>query len=287
MGTIVDNIILTDMPKMLEILKRNVERNRKLYKGNVSVKNLSWGETISSDFKTPFDLVIGSDITYEEEHTPALISTLLRLTNDKSEIYIGYEERKMGSENIFHTLIPQHFELVERIDVRNLHPAFKDFVGYILHLRRKQRVNRKEKTSIKEEVKNEGKVEKKEETNKGEFESEQKGKKEKTIQSTKSTEQTKATNTTANQTPSTISKTSNEHTTKLINRLKSLRQELHSKRVKRTRQGEMVMLHKSLSSLRSRSRRPTSARFLRQSRIFFEKKRNNENEDEVEVFDFT
>ena len=128
LSTICKSVVMTDLPKMLDILKRNFERNKSLFCQQkpflYSVTSLEWNnKTEIQNLNPPFDIIVGSDITYEEEHIPSLVETLLQLSNDDTEIFIGYEERKMSSESLFFKLVEVHFEITETVDVRNLHDS--------------------------------------------------------------------------------------------------------------------------------------------------------------------
>ncbi len=45
-----------------------------------------------------------------------MIDTLKALSNEETEIYIGYEERRLDSESIFYTLADRNFEY-EKVDL--------------------------------------------------------------------------------------------------------------------------------------------------------------------------
>ncbi len=44
----------------------------------------------NDSIKGKFDLIVGTDIMYVQEATPALINTLSELSHDKTDIYFAY-----------------------------------------------------------------------------------------------------------------------------------------------------------------------------------------------------
>lgn len=115
--------LITDLPSMIPLIKRNVKKNESSLKGNVEVKPYEWGtdlQLLSSSVANDFDIILVADCIYYKEvtlhknslQTPlkcsfhisfqsldSLIQTLLGLlkrplSNTKVEAYVSYEDRE-------------------------------------------------------------------------------------------------------------------------------------------------------------------------------------------------
>ncbi|GKF07955.1 protein N-lysine methyltransferase METTL21A, partial [Tanacetum coccineum] len=88
-------VILTDMPDRLRLLKRNVEDN--LYgnvRGSATVNELMWGDRPDRELLEPLpDFVIGSDVIYSEEAVTDLLDTLIELSGIETTIILAGELR--------------------------------------------------------------------------------------------------------------------------------------------------------------------------------------------------
>lgn len=72
------NVLLTDLPDAMDILKRNVEVTRPVSSsGKLAAAVLNWDEPLPDSIaKQRFDLVILSDCTYNSDSIPGLVTTL-------------------------------------------------------------------------------------------------------------------------------------------------------------------------------------------------------------------
>ncbi|CAK9154937.1 unnamed protein product [Ilex paraguariensis] len=88
-------VILTDLPDRLRLLKKNVEAN--LYgdvRGSATVNELIWGDQLDLELITPLpDYVIGSDVIYSEGAVMDLLATLIRLCEAQTTIFLAGELR--------------------------------------------------------------------------------------------------------------------------------------------------------------------------------------------------
>ncbi|PWA98152.1 hypothetical protein CTI12_AA022000 [Artemisia annua] len=88
-------VILTDMPDRLRLLKKNVEDN--LYgnvRGSATVNELMWGDRPDRELVEPLpDFVIGSDVIYSEEAVTDLLETLIDLSGIETTIILAGELR--------------------------------------------------------------------------------------------------------------------------------------------------------------------------------------------------
>jgi hypothetical protein len=60
----------------------------------LEVRELCWGQTPLNDFIGKFDIIVASDVIYDLDYFPALLTTLSELaTTHQVEIYLGYRSR--------------------------------------------------------------------------------------------------------------------------------------------------------------------------------------------------
>lgn len=113
------DVYLTDLPVALPILQHNVAAcfppQVLEAHGLISpkVEALSWGTEVVAEKRRAYDVVIGSDITYDADKCPLLLRTLHDVcTPGRSVGYIGHLER--GSEDVFfEEMVAQGFRLEE------------------------------------------------------------------------------------------------------------------------------------------------------------------------------
>ncbi|KAK2994491.1 hypothetical protein RJ640_026729 [Escallonia rubra] len=88
-------IILTDMPDRLRLLKKNIEAN--LYgdlRGSAIVNELVWGDDPDPELCNPLpDYVLGSDVIYSEGAVMDLLTTLVQLCGTHTTIILAGELR--------------------------------------------------------------------------------------------------------------------------------------------------------------------------------------------------
>ncbi|OQR93103.1 hypothetical protein THRCLA_08557 [Thraustotheca clavata] len=91
------DVILTDQAYCLPLLEKNVEVN---FKGNIRprIEELQWGENMTT--LCP-DLIVASDILYNIDVFPVLISTLSSLSTPSTTIFMAFESRNAKIEKAF------------------------------------------------------------------------------------------------------------------------------------------------------------------------------------------
>ncbi|KAJ0246447.1 hypothetical protein HA466_0169860 [Hirschfeldia incana] len=90
------DVVLTDLPDRLRLLKKNVHTNlqRGDTRGTAVVEELVWGDDPDPDLIEPFpDYVLGSDVIYSDEAVHHLIQTLVQLCGDQTTIFLSGELR--------------------------------------------------------------------------------------------------------------------------------------------------------------------------------------------------
>lgn len=100
-------IFLTDLPDALPVLAFNVEHNRSLLPSTAKIhlEPLRWeleSVDIPSSMKTPYDLIVGSDILYNVEQLPSLVATMRRLLHPiRGVVILAVRWRKPELEREF------------------------------------------------------------------------------------------------------------------------------------------------------------------------------------------
>ncbi|KAK1324495.1 Phytochrome-associated serine/threonine-protein phosphatase 1 [Acorus calamus] len=90
------DVILTDLPDRLKLLKQNVECNviEGNMRGSAAVRELTWGDDLNCEFIEPLpDFVLGSDVIYSEAAVADLLATLKGLSGSNTTIFLTGESR--------------------------------------------------------------------------------------------------------------------------------------------------------------------------------------------------
>ncbi|KAK3031890.1 hypothetical protein RJ639_035200, partial [Escallonia herrerae] len=118
-------IILTDMPDRLRLLKKNIEAN--LYgdlRGSAIVNELVWGDDPDPELCNPLpDYVLGSDVIYSEGAVMDLLTTLVQLCGTHTTIILAGELRNDAILEYFLEAAMKEFS-VGRIDQAQWHPDY-------------------------------------------------------------------------------------------------------------------------------------------------------------------
>ncbi|KAJ0802966.1 putative lysine methyltransferase, S-adenosyl-L-methionine-dependent methyltransferase [Helianthus annuus] len=119
-------VILTDMPDRLRLLKKNVEDN--LYgdvRGCATVNELTWGDRPDPELVEPLpDFVIGSDVIYSEEAVTDLLETLVDLSGTETTIILAGELRNDAVLECFMEAAMEDF-IIGRVDQSGWHPDYR------------------------------------------------------------------------------------------------------------------------------------------------------------------
>ncbi|CAH9118194.1 unnamed protein product [Cuscuta europaea] len=118
-------VILTDLPDRLRLLKKNVAAN--LYgdvKGSATVSELTWGDELEPVLHDPSpDYVLGSDVIYSEGAVVDLLETLIDLCGSETTIVLAGELRNDAILEYFLEAVSEEF-IVGRVDQMQWHPDF-------------------------------------------------------------------------------------------------------------------------------------------------------------------
>jgi len=87
--------------------KKNIDTNIKTK--NIRVMPLDW---LNPKENLKFDVILASDVIYNQKLNEPLVNTILSLTHHDSIIYISNERRSEIIENDFLSLLKQHFQII-------------------------------------------------------------------------------------------------------------------------------------------------------------------------------
>lgn len=102
------NVLLTDLPDAMDILKRNVELAKSLSStGKLATAVLNWDEPLPDMMaRQRFDLVILSDCTYNSDSIPGLVATLSSVAKmSPGALFVISLKMRHDSEAIFFDLM--------------------------------------------------------------------------------------------------------------------------------------------------------------------------------------
>ncbi|OMO52014.1 Nicotinamide N-methyltransferase-like protein [Corchorus capsularis] len=118
-------VVLTDLPDRLRLLKKNVETNLRLgIRGSAAVRELTWGDDPDPDLiEPPPDYVLGSDVIYSEEAVVDLLDTLLQLCGTQTTVILSGELRNDTVLECFLEAAVKDF-VVGRVDQSEWHPDY-------------------------------------------------------------------------------------------------------------------------------------------------------------------
>ncbi|GAB2219941.1 hypothetical protein Drorol1_Dr00007582 [Drosera rotundifolia] len=129
-------VVLTDLPDRLRLLRKNVETNLGLgvMRGSAMVRELIWGEEPDPDVLEPLaDYVLGSDVVYSEAAVEDLLATLTQLCGTHTTVFLAGELRNDAVLEYFLVAAMEDF-LVGRVDQTDWHPDYcsQRVVMYVL-----------------------------------------------------------------------------------------------------------------------------------------------------------
>ncbi|XP_068709746.1 protein N-lysine methyltransferase METTL21A-like [Montipora foliosa] len=94
------HVTITDRKMALNVTRMNVEGNLGERQNLVEIKELEWGQNISS-FTPPFDYVLGADIVYIEDTFNDLLKTLRELCDENTVVLLACKIRYERDKRFF------------------------------------------------------------------------------------------------------------------------------------------------------------------------------------------
>ncbi|XP_020221182.1 protein N-lysine methyltransferase METTL21A [Cajanus cajan] len=119
-------VILTDLPDRMRLLKKNIETNMKQVsiRGSITATELTWGEDPDAEiiYPTP-DYVLGSDVVYSERAVVDLLETLMQLSGPNTTIFLAGELRNDAILEYFLEAAMNNFT-IGRVEQTLWHPDY-------------------------------------------------------------------------------------------------------------------------------------------------------------------
>ncbi|KAL9432521.1 hypothetical protein AB3S75_027538 [Citrus x aurantiifolia] len=119
-------VILTDLPDRLRLLKKNIENNLRHgdLRGSAVVTELTWGYDPDQELIQPLpDYVLGSDVIYSEGAVGDLLDTLLQLCGTQTTIFLAGELRNDSVLEYFLEAAMKDF-VIGRVEQTQWHPDY-------------------------------------------------------------------------------------------------------------------------------------------------------------------
>ncbi|XP_031263000.1 protein N-lysine methyltransferase METTL21A [Pistacia vera] len=119
-------VILTDLPDRLRLLKKNIETNLSHgdLQGSATVRELTWGDDPDQELIQPLpDYVLGSDVIYGEGAVVDLLDTLRQLCGTQTTIFLAGELRNDSILEYFLEAAMKDF-VIGRVDQSQWHPDY-------------------------------------------------------------------------------------------------------------------------------------------------------------------
>ncbi|KAJ8601994.1 hypothetical protein CTAYLR_002737 [Chrysophaeum taylorii] len=112
------DVTLTDVPEMLDLGRANALATLGDMPETLRVMPHVWGSD-AAPLDPPFDLVFASDCLYDVDALPALLDTVLAVSDGGTVVYLAYKRRIDDRERPFFHTLQRHFGSVTFSDPRD------------------------------------------------------------------------------------------------------------------------------------------------------------------------
>lgn len=119
-------VILTDLPDRMKLLRKNVETNVKEgnERGSATVRELEWGDDPDCELINPLpDIILGSDVIYSEGAVTDLLATLCQLSGNHTTTFLAGELRNDVVLEYFLEAALEEF-VIGLVDQAQWHPEY-------------------------------------------------------------------------------------------------------------------------------------------------------------------
>jgi predicted nicotinamide N-methyase len=133
-------VLLTDVEETLDLLRENVRRNiPSSALPRVDVFCYNWGTDVSTllPYRPPFDVIIASDVLYDEEGVNSLLKSLVNLSSPQSLILIAVRPYVPECFDLFFRDVHKFFD-VKQIEFEDYGATENDKETTIVSLTKKE-----------------------------------------------------------------------------------------------------------------------------------------------------
>lgn len=133
------HVVSTDLPHVTPLLRLNAEANvlgPGAGHGAIEVVDHAWGSGDTASVLAPLpgqecDVLIGADVTYEEDVIPLLLKSIRALCSPHTVLYLAYKKRGLGEGRVGALLEEQGFH-VSTVAAEFLHPEYQEAGVYTI-----------------------------------------------------------------------------------------------------------------------------------------------------------
>ncbi|KAK9815052.1 hypothetical protein WJX73_005953 [Symbiochloris irregularis] len=126
------DVLLTDLTHVVPLTSHNVTANCGEQNHRSSVCKYTWGDEVKPLGPQP-DLIIGSDVVYQQEYFDDLIDTIWRLSAPHTLTFLAYRVRGRG-EDVFRAKLDKKGFAVIALPPTSLHEEYADGQYVILRI---------------------------------------------------------------------------------------------------------------------------------------------------------
>jgi len=130
-------VTLTDVPRIIGIMRKNAENNLKDTKHPFRIKELTWGKTPIGKFKPPLDVILGADIIYTKQSIVPFLKTAYKLAGENTLFLLAFENHEEDAFHRFWEKVEEYFQ-VKKIPSEELHEYYQDEQIDVLSLTKKK-----------------------------------------------------------------------------------------------------------------------------------------------------
>ncbi|CAK0757345.1 hypothetical protein CVIRNUC_002532 [Coccomyxa viridis] len=125
-------VTLTDLPHIMPLTAQNLALNADKQSLDAQVMPYAWGEDAGRLPQAP-DVITGADVVYEQEHFPALISSLRMLAAPHTVIFLSYRLRGRGEE-VFEGMLEAKGLFAVHVPNSMLHEEYREEAYKVLRI---------------------------------------------------------------------------------------------------------------------------------------------------------
>lgn len=116
------DVVLTDLPCNLRLLRANARANTKHLKGRARVAALSWGEPLGAELRGRWDVVVATDVFYARGAMGKLLESLETLAGPETRVMLAAGRNRHADEEFFEQA--RGGWAVEAVPRSEMHPTF-------------------------------------------------------------------------------------------------------------------------------------------------------------------